>query len=386
MKGKTIVILGGGFGGLATANQLRKVLPPEHRIIVVERQSAFHMCSSKMRLMVGEIKDLGEQERELSGLARKGIEWVHGEVLEIDPKERKMRTSQGTLGGDYLIIALGAEKDGSAIPGFAESAYNLYDSNGALLLYKALQKFDAGRAVVLICRTPFSCPAAPYEAAFLMDSSFRNKGNRQKVEIAIYTPEPRPMPAAGPEMGNAVVSMLKDRDIKYYPQHKLQKIENGSRKIIFEGGEASFDLLVGIPPHIAPEVVRQAGLTDETGWIPVDLNTLETKYSGVFALGDVTSIRQPNPTGLFLPKAWVFADEQSRVVAKNIAAQMKGEDRSNKFDGSGFCYLEVGNGLAAYGSGNFYSYPAARVFLEPPSQRHHEERRRIEMEQLEALV
>ncbi|MDP2954541.1 MAG: FAD/NAD(P)-binding oxidoreductase, partial [Chloroflexota bacterium] len=227
---------------------------------------------------------------------------------------------------------------------------------------------------------------APYEAAFLMDSAFRRKGNRQRVEIAVYTPEPRPMPAAGPQMGEAVIGMLRERDIKYYPQHKLQKIDSGSRKIVFEGGEAPFDLLVGIPPHASPKVVREAGLTDETGWIPVDLNTLETRYPGVFALGDVTSIRQPNPTGLFLPKAWVFADEESRVIARNIVAELKGEDKSSKFGGKGFCYVAVGDGLAAYGSGDFYAYPAARVWLEPPSLRHHEERKKLELELLETLV
>ena len=100
----------------------------------------------------------------------------------------------------------------------------------------------------------------------------------------------------------------------------------------------------------------------------------------------MTSIRQPNPTGLFLPKAWVFADEQGRVVAKNIAAQIMGQDAAGKFDGKGFCYVEVGNGLAAYGSGNFYAYPAANVYLEAPSAKHHEERKRIELEQLDALV
>ena len=386
MAGKTILILGGGLGGLAVANQLRTVLPPEHRVIVVERQTFFYMCSFNMRLIDGESKDYREGERALSGLARKGIEWVHGEVLELDPKTRRVRTSSGMLEGDYLVIALGTEKDGSAIPGFAESAYNLYDSTGALQIYNALQECDRGRAVVLISRSPFSCPAAPYEAAFLIDSAFRTKGNRTRVEIAIYTPEPRPMPGAGPETGNAVIGMLRERGIAFYPQHKLQRIESGSNKIVFEGSQASFDLLVGIPPHVAPKVVREAGLTDETGWIPVDLTTLETRYPGVFALGDVTSIRQPNPTGLFLPKAWVFADEQSRVVAKNIAAEMRGEDKSSRFDGKGLCYIEVGDGLAAYGYGNFYNYPSPKVYLEPPSHRHHEERKKIELEELETLV
>ncbi len=191
-----------------------------------------------MRLIAGESKDHREWERALSGLARKGIEWVHGEVLELDPKTRRVRTSSGMLEEDYLVIALGAEKDGSGIPGFAESAYDLYDSTGALRIYNALQEFDRGRAVILISRSPFSCPAAPYEAAFLMDSAFRTKGNRKRVDITIYTPEPKPMPGAGPETGNAVVGMLKERDIAFYLQQKLQKVESGSRKIVFEGSQA----------------------------------------------------------------------------------------------------------------------------------------------------
>lgn len=386
MTGKTILILGSGFGGLVAAQQLRRELSTNHRVMVVERQNTFSLSPFNMRFMIGEIKDRREVERPLSKLASKGIEWVHDEVLELDPAARRVRVSSGTLEGDYLIIALGVEKDGSSIPGFTESAYNLYDTSQSLQVHKPLQELDAGRAIVLVCRSPFSCPAAPYEAAFLMDSAFRNKGNLKQVEVAVYTPEKKPMAGAGPETGDALIGMLKERDIKYYPQQKVQRIESGDRKIIFEGGEAPFDLLVGIPPHAAPKVVREAGLIDETGWIPVEIDTLETSYPGVFALGDVTSIKQPNPTGLSLPKAGVFADEQARVVAANIAAELRGGDKPKRFDGKGFCYIEIGDGKAAYGSGNFYSYPGPRVYLEPPSQKFHDERKRLELDQLEELV
>ncbi|MBI2857875.1 MAG: NAD(P)/FAD-dependent oxidoreductase [Chloroflexi bacterium] len=386
MAGKTIVILGGGMGGLATAQQLRTLLSQEHRIIVVEKQSTFYMCTFNLRLMAGEIGTRGEVERPLSGLAGRGIEWVHSEVLELDPKTRRVRTSAGTLDADYLVIALGADKNGSGIPGFNESALNLYESDGALRVRKAMQEFEKGRAVVLVARTPFSCPAAPCESALLMDAAFRKNGVRGDVQIAIYTPEPKPFPAAGAEMSDNVLSMLKERDIQYHAKHIVKKIDVDARKIVFDGEDVSFDLLVGIPPHAAPKAVRESGLTDDTGWIPVDLATLETNHPGVFALGDVTTIRQPNPTGLFLPKAWVFADEQARVIAKNISARLRGEEGLSKFDGKGFCYLEVGDGQAAYGSGNFFAYPAAKVFMEPPSKRLHEERKRTEMEQLQSLV
>lgn len=386
MAGKTVVILGGGMGGLAAAQQLRTLLPAEHRIIVVEKESSFYMCTFNMRLMTGEMKARAEREKPLSGLASKGIEWVHGEVLELDPRTRTVRTSSATLKADILVIALGAEKNGSLVPGFAESAYNLYDSDGAIRLYEAVKKLDKGRAVVLVSRLPFSCPAAPCEAAFLMDADFRKRGVRDNMEIAIYSPEPRPFPSAGPEMSAGVLKLLKEHDIQFNPQQKVQKIDNKTRKLTFEGGEAAFDILVGIPAHVAPRVVREAGLTDETGWIPVDLATLETRYPGVYAFGDVTSIRQPNPTGMFLPKAWVFADEQARVIAKNVAALLKGEEASSRFDGKGFCYLEVGGGQAAYGSGNFFAYPTATVYMEPPSKRLHEEREKGEVEQWESLA
>lgn len=386
MAGKTIVILGGGLGGLTVAKQLRKALATEHRIVVVERQNTFSLSPFNMRFMIGEIKDRREVERPLSELASKGIEWMHGDILEIDPTARRVRTSSGTLEGDYLIIALGTEKDGSIIPGFAESAYNLYDANQALLINKPLQELASGRAIVLVCRSPYSCPAAPYEAAFLMDSVFRSRGNRHQVEVAVYTPEVKPMAGAGPAMGDAVIGMLKEHDIKYNPQQKVQRIEVGARKIVFENNEAPFDLLVGIPPNVAPKVVRQAGMTDETGWIPVEIDTLKTRYPNVFAIGDVTSIKQPNPSGLSLPKAGVFADEHGRVVAANIATEIEGKDNSKRFDGKGFCYIEVGGGQAAYGSGNFYGYPGPIVYLDPPSQKNHEDRKKLELDQLADLV
>jgi sulfide:quinone oxidoreductase len=124
--------------------------------------------------------------------------------------------------------------------------------------------------------------------------------------------------------------------------HLTKSEDNTAAHRPFAAGEASFDLLIGVPPHRAPQAVREAGLTDETGWIPVDLQILETKHTDVFAIGDITSIRQPNPTGFYLPKAWVFADEEARIVARNIASKILGEAEAKKFDGTGSCYLETG--------------------------------------------
>ena len=141
MVGKIILILGGGFGGLVVVQQLRRRLAPEHHVVVVEKQDTFSLCAFNMRCMIGEIRDKREVERPLSELADKGVEWVHGEVLEIDPTARSVRTSSGTLEGDYLIIALGAEKDASSIPGFAES----YPQTSLNMLTPVIQQIIGSR-------------------------------------------------------------------------------------------------------------------------------------------------------------------------------------------------------------------------------------------------
>jgi sulfide:quinone oxidoreductase len=219
--------------------------------------------------------------------------------------------------------------------------------------------------VVLIARTPFKCPAAPYEAAFLIHSLLCRRGVRSRVEIALYTPEEYPMPVAGTEVGGALRSLMEAREIEYRPDEYVLKIDVGSRRVLFEVDETDYDLLVGVPPHRAPRVVREAGLLDATGWIPVDPYTLETRHPGVFAIGDVVSIRLRN--GMFLPKAGVFAEVQAEVVAERIAAAIEGRETTARFTGEGYCYVEVGDGMAAWGAGEFYADPAPRVRLEPPS-------------------
>ncbi len=376
MSRKTTLILGGGLGGLTAAAHLRRLTPPEHRIVVVEKKETFSLCMSNLWLMTGERKTPEKGERELSALAEKGIEWIRGEVQALDPERRTVRTTAGTLDGDYLIVALGAERKPQAVPGFAEAALDLYEAGGAQQIRQVLDEFGGGRILVLISRTPFSCPSAPYEAAFLIDDVLRKRGVRARAEIAIYTPEDLPMPVAGPAIGEALVKMLEERGIEFHGEQIALKIDPDLRRVLFEIDETSYDLLVGVPPHAVPEAARDGKLVDASGWIPVDAVTLESRYRSVFAIGDVTAIRLPN--GMFLPKAGVFADGQAHAVAGRIAAEIGGAGEPSRFNGHGFCYIEVGGGMAAYGSGNFYGLPGPRVTLEAPSQRFRKEKEGIE--------
>ena len=287
------------------------------------------------------------------------------EVLSLDVGTRRIETSAGSLNYDRLVLAPGAELVPSALEGFPSDARNLYTLEGVLQLREDLRTFRRGKVVVLISSIPFKCPAAPYEAAFLLDYHFRRLGLRRSVSVDIVTPEPQPMPVAGPEVGKALVGMLEDRDIGYHPLSKPSRVEVASREIVLTSdARIPYDLLVGVPPHRAPGFVRDAGLVDGGGWVPVDARTLETSADHVFAIGDVAAIKLAS--GMFLPKAGVFAHRQAEAVAKTIAAELTSRGDGGTFDGIGHCWVETGFGKAAFGSGDFYATPAPRIRLRAP--------------------
>ncbi|HET7875790.1 MAG TPA: FAD/NAD(P)-binding oxidoreductase, partial [Methylomirabilota bacterium] len=339
------------------------------RIILVDRQANHVFAPSFLWMMLG-WREPQEITRSLERLGRKGIEVVQEEILEIDPLRRRVKTERQMIACDYLVVSLGAQTWAAGIPGLAEAGHNLYDLAGTLALRSALGQFREGRVAVLIAGVPFKCPAAPYEAAMLLEASLRQRRLRDRARVDLYTPEALPMPVAGPALGEAVKAMVEAKDIGFHPQHKLAQVDAARRELAFDSGvRAGYDLLVVIPPHRCPPVVKDAGLAGETGWVPVDKGTLETAHERVFAIGDVTAIKLP--VGLMLPKAGVFAHAEAEVVAHNIAAQIQGHGAPARFDGVGYCFVEMGDGIAAYAKGNFYGEPAPAVRLRSPSRLWH---------------
>jgi len=369
MPGKTILILGGGIGGQVAANHLRRLLGREHRIVVVERERTYVFSPSLLWMIVG-AREPAQFSREFDRIKRKGIEVVQAEVTAMDPAARRVHTTAGELTGDYLIIALGAELDHHAVPGWKPAAINFYCLKGAELTRSALASFQGGRLAIVVAATPFKCPAAPYEAAMLIADYFTHRGLRSKVDLQVYTPDPLPMPIAGPVLGNAVREMLEQRGIGFHPNLKLARVDGEARKLIFAGGKsADFDLLLGVPPHRAPAVVRESDLVNEAGWIPVDAKTLRTRYERAYAIGDVTTIMLP--VGKPLPKAGVFAHHEAETVARNVAAEIQGKKPEQAFDGRGYCFLELGGGQAGFASGDFYASPEPMVKLQRPGYHWH---------------
>ncbi|MBK7859773.1 MAG: NAD(P)/FAD-dependent oxidoreductase [Archangiaceae bacterium] len=274
MAKTTTVILGAGFGGISTANVLRSKLHSEHRIVLVDRAKRFVVGAGQTWVMLGQ-KAPEEISLPLDGLARRGIEVVTSEVTAIDPVTRTVTLEGRKLQADHLVLALGAHLNLDAVPGLAAAAHSFYTLDGALELQRALSTFKGGNLVVSIPRTPFKCPPAPYEGALLLADHFAKLKRRKDVALSVYTVEGAPMTTAGPEMGQFVRGLLAEAGIALHTQQKLVRVNPEARTLSFEGGAAvPFDLLVAVPPHEAPKVVREAGLVGESGWIPVDPKTL----------------------------------------------------------------------------------------------------------------
>jgi len=364
MASKMVVILGGGVGGMIAANELRRRLPPEHRVVLIERNAEHAFAPSFLWLMTGDRKP-DQVRRPLSNLLRRGIEFVHASADAIDLQTRRIITKAGEFSFDYLIIALGAELAPELVPGVAEGAHSFYTFEGAVRLQEALRAFSTGRIAVVVAAMPYKCPGAPHEAAMLIADYFRRRGSAAKVEVHLYTPEAQPMPVAGPELGGAVRQLLEQKGIHFHPLHNLVSVDSERRSARFQQSVENYDLLAVIPPHRAPRLVHEAALTNAAGWIPVSAQKLETSHERVFAIGDVTAIPIPGrwkpDVPLMLPKAGVFAHVQADVVASRIAAEMEGRKSMESFCGDGYCMLEAGEDLAGFAYGDFFAQPTPQV-------------------------
>lgn len=362
-----VLILGGGIGGVAAANALRKRSPRNRRIVVIERDQDFKLAASFLWVMTG-ARTPAQVSRPIERLGRKGIEVLRGQVERVDPEAREVVVGGERLRGDRLVVALGAEFALDAIPGLAEAGHTFCTLDGAARLRDALAAFRGGRIVVLTAAPAYKCPAAPYEAAMLIEAECRRRGVRAAVELSLFSAEPGPMGVAGPAVSAAVRGMVEEKGVHYHPSHQVARVEAG-RLHFTSGASAEFDLLVYVPPVRPPRALAGTALVDESGWVRVDRATMETRFPGVYAVGDVTMI--PLSMGKPLPRAGVFAHHQGEVVAREIAVALGGKRSEARFDGHGSCFIETGDGQAGFGGGDFYAEPSPAVRVRRPSRLWH---------------
>jgi sulfide:quinone oxidoreductase len=371
---KRVLILGGGFGGIATAVALRALLDPADQIVLVDRRPSFVMGLRKNWVLSGE-SSLAEGTRRLVDLEHRGITVVQGSIEAIHPADLAADVDGRRFEADALVVALGAEGDAGRVPGFQEFAIDAYDPDATARGREAVERLTAGRVVIGIFGVPYPCPPGPFELAMLLASRFAER--RSGASVTVFSPLPLSLPILGSVGCATVESRLADAGVEFLAARQATAVLDGV--VRFGEDRLTFNLLLGVPPHRPPAVVTESGLTGGGGWIPVDRLTLETDVPGVYAIGDVTTI--PLANGQILPKAGVFAQAQGTVVAERIAEGFAGRTAAATFTGEGACFFELGAGTAAMVAGRFLADPPD-VHLSEPGPEHLAAKRAFEVDRL----
>ena len=350
---KHVVILGAGFAGLELATRLSESLAREVRTTLIDQNDAFTFGFSKLDILFGR-KTTEEVRLHYRDLSKDGVEFRQERVTSIDPKTRRVTTDGSSYDADILVVALGADYDFEATPGFRAAGVEYYSVAGAERMREALADFDSGTIVIGILGHPFKCPPAPFEAALLLHDHFLERGVRDAVEIQTVGPMAAPVPITK-QLSQAILDLLNERGIDYVPNQQIVELDpDKNAALLAGGGSISYDLFVGIPVHRAPDVVARSDLAVD-GWVPVERRNLATRFPDVYAVGDVTALP--------MAKAGVFAEAAARVVADDIAARLRGADLKRPYEGAGTCYVELGGGLVGRVEANFFggSTPTARL-------------------------
>ena len=342
---KHVVILGAGFGGMELATRLSETGGDAVRVTLIDRNDAFFFGFSKLEVMLGR-QTADEIKLPYRDFVHQGVAFRQETVTGVDPAARRVATDAGTYDADFLVVALGADYDFAATPGFAEGGHEYYSLAGAERLRDALGDFTGGRVLLSILGQPFKCPPAPFEGSFMLDEHFRQQGIRDAVEMTTTFPMARPVPVTG-EISQMFRDGLAARGITELAEHLVTAIDPSAGTAQLAGGETlPYDLFVGVPVHRAPSVLADSGLVVDN-WVPVDQSNLRTVFDGVFAIGDVSSGPRT------VAKAGIFAEAAARVVADDILAVVTGGEPPAPYEGSGVCYAEFGGGLVSKVEVNF---------------------------------
>jgi sulfide:quinone oxidoreductase len=353
-----VLVLGAGFGGLELSTILSEALGNNLDLTLIDQHDSFYFGYSKLDVMFGR-KQADAVKISYRHLVKPGVRFRQETVTAIDPVAKKVTTQNGTYEADVLVVALGANYDMAATPGLAEGGNEYYSFEGAMKLREVIPQFTKGHAVVGVCGAPFKCPPAPSEAALMLHDYLLRRGVRDACTITLVIPFGLPIPPS-PDTSKALLRAFEERHIQFVPQRKVRSLD-ASRKLISldDGTELPFNLFLGIPKHVAPDVVLQSGLA-ENGWIPVNKTDLLTRFPNVYAIGDVTNVGTP--------KAGVFAEGAAKIAAASIIATFKGKENESVYAGAGSCYIEFGEGKVGRVDVDFFSGPKPRGIHNEPSE------------------
>lgn len=332
-----VAIVGAGTGGTMVANRLARRMAKDLNsgsleVMVFSDTSSHYYQPGFLYVALG-LKEPDEIKRPVTQSFLPGVRVVFDAVTGIDVKRSMVHTAHDNFSYDYLVLATGSHPDMEALPGFSQGAYSFYTLPEAIRLRQALLQFQKGK-LLMIVGVPHKCPVAPLEFMLMFEQQLRQRGYRETVQLQYTYPLGRLHSLEA--MAGWAESVFAERNIESEVFFNPETIDAENRIVYtLEGEEASYDLLVGIPPHRGAPLIRQSGLGDSDGWLPTDRFTLRYKGAdNVYVLGDATDLP--------ISKAGSTAHYQSDVVVRNLMLQLSGQAPMPLYDGKVFCFVEGG--------------------------------------------
>jgi NADPH-dependent 2,4-dienoyl-CoA reductase/sulfur reductase-like enzyme len=316
-----VVVVGGGFAGVACARALRK-LDANLQVTLVTGAARFSASPFSNSVIAG-LRESAQQDFPYDAVAAAGVKVVTGRAISADPAKRTVALAGGeTLPYDRLVIAPGVGMKWNAIPGYGEAAAEKMPhawTGGAqvLLLRRQLEAMEDGGLVVIAApATPYRCPPAPYERASLIAHYLKAKKPKSKVLILdakdTYSKQ-HLFEEAWPQLYPGLIER-----VALSAGGNITSVDPATMtvKTDFEDYKAAVANI--IPPQKAADIAARAGVADRTGWCPVEPVGFEsTLQPGIHVLGDAALMGA-------MPKAAHAAAVQGRVCAAAVVAKLHG--------------------------------------------------------------
>jgi sulfide:quinone oxidoreductase len=371
---KTTVVIGGSFAGMTAALEIKRKGKENHKVILIDKSPLFLFIPSLIWVPFGrrEIKDISFRKDSI--LAKKGVDFINAEAINVDTQTQIVHTDKGDYSYDNLVVATGPKVKYDIAPGIEEHAYYVGTPNGAMKIRKALEEFKKNPGPIIIGATQNAgCMGAAYEFLFNVEKWLREQNIRKKVDLYWITPEDYlgHFGIDGMPLGESMFKVfMKMFNINYRTQVGVKEVT--AESVILSTGEvlpSKFSMLM--PPFIGVDFVTNSPSLHATanGYIPVGDDYRHVDFPNVWAAGIAVDVKLP-----FVPKTIPFAspktgypsDETGKIVAENIIRVANGRtDLKKKAWGKipGICIMDCGKKEVIIFSNHLFKPRAIAVMI-----------------------
>ena len=332
-----VVVVGGGFGGATVARNL-KALDPKIHVTLVESSATFTACPFS-NAVLGGLRDLKAQQFGYDKVRAAGVNVVIGTAIGVNPTGKTVRLADVTLPYDRLVLSPGIDIRWDGLPGYDEAAAAKMPhawragEQTTLLRNQLTAMEDGGLVVMSVPANPFRCPPGPYERASLIAHYL--KTNKPKSKLLVLDAKDQ----------FSKQRLFQNAWKELYPDHlewvslstggKVTAVDPAANTLTTEFGKHAAKVANVIPPQKAGNIAQLAGVTNQTGWCPINPATFEsTLVPGIHVVGDAT-IAAP------MPKSGFVANSQGKVCALAITKLLGGSQAAAQPAFINTCYSLV---------------------------------------------